>query len=283
VGAARDYEMPLGKKRIKNFKAKVVDEIWPLLDSIAKEKSHEIVRDDAYKPDEYNEIPLDKYLKAAIEQYATYNAIKASREEAVRLAKEAKAALKTRMHEAKEEYNAIPPRVEGHTPHYSSLTLHSAPYSEDGEDEDIDNDEDEDEEDDDNVAPNAAVRKPSDTLSLSYHTKKHTKKRAKKPPAASDANLSKSPFEDLDHYQEKILSSMKRMKEELFSDVGDDIEEKKWEKCLKMLYVSEDHHCRMGDVQRAEKPLKNMKSNIRMANSSAHLIKSKLSYLPVHL
>jgi hypothetical protein len=39
MGAAKDYEMPLGKRRIKNFKTKVVDEIWPLLDSIAEEKT----------------------------------------------------------------------------------------------------------------------------------------------------------------------------------------------------------------------------------------------------
>jgi hypothetical protein len=76
VGAAKDYEMPLGKKRIKNFKSKVVEEIWPLLDSIEKAKSNEIVRNDTIEPDEYDEIPLDKYLKVAIEQYATYNAIK---------------------------------------------------------------------------------------------------------------------------------------------------------------------------------------------------------------
>jgi hypothetical protein len=254
MGPARDYEMPLGKKRIKNFKSKVVDEIWPLLESIAKSKSNEIIHDDTYyKPDEYDEIPLDKYLKVAIEQYATYNAIKASHEESVLLAKEAKAALKTGMGEAEEEYNAIPPGVEGHTPHYSSLTLHSAPHSVGDNDEDNDNqdnDEEDEDNDDDYVAPYAA-RKPSDS-SFSYHTKKPAKRCTKKPPAAGDANLSKSPFEDLDHYQERILLSMKRMKEELFSDVGDDMEEKKREKRLKMLYVSEDHHCRMGDVQQAD-------------------------------
>ena len=70
----------------------------------------------------------------AIEQYATYNAIKESHKEAIQLAKEAKAVLKAGMHEAEEEYHAIPPGVEGHTPHYSSLTLHP-PYTDDEDDE----------------------------------------------------------------------------------------------------------------------------------------------------
>ena len=48
------------------------------------------------------------------------------------------------------------------------------------------------------------------------------------------------------------MSTMKSMKEELFSDGGDDIQEKKREKRLKLLYTSEDHHRRMGDAQRAD-------------------------------
>jgi hypothetical protein len=248
MGAAKDYEMPLGKRCIKNFKTKVVDEIWPLLDSIAKEKTKEIVHDDTLEPDEYDEIPLDKYLKVAIEQYATYNAIKASHEEAIQQAKKERAELKASMHEAEENYHAIPPGVvlEGHTPHYSSLTL-DAPYT----------DNEEDDEDNDDYVPANATGKTSDASSLNctkIHPKKSCEKKPhnKKPPPAGDANLSKSPFEDLNHYQEQIMSSMKRMKEELFSNGSDDIEEKKQEKRLKLLYTSEDHHRRMGDMQRAD-------------------------------
>jgi hypothetical protein len=162
------------------------------------------------------------------------------------------------MHEAEKEYHAIPPGVEGQTQHYSSLTLHP-PYphdEDDDEDNDDNNEEDDDDEEDDDYIPPNATGKHSDASS-SVHTKKRPKKSPEKPsnekpPAAGDANLSKNPFEDLDLYQEKIMSSMKRMKEELFSDGNNDIEEKKREKRLKLLYTSEDHHRRMGDVQRAD-------------------------------
>ena len=42
------------------------------------------------------------------------------------------------------------------------------------------------------------------------------------------------------------------MKEEIFSNDGNDIEEKKKEKHLKLLHTSEDHHHRMDDVQQAD-------------------------------
>ena len=252
-GAAKDYEMPVGRTQIKNFKSRVVDEIWPLLDSIAMARAKEIVQDDSVEPDDYDEIALDKHLKRAIEQYSTYKSIKASHEEATQQAKETKAALNAKMCEAEEEYHAIPPGVV--TQHYSSLTIH--PACNDSEDSDDDNKED----DDYDVPPPNVTGRPSDASS-SDNTKKHPKKSLKKSPemrpphgekptTAGDANLGKNPFEDFNLYQEKIVTCMKRMKEKLVSNDDDDIVEKK-EKRLKLLYTSEEHHRRMGDVQRAD-------------------------------
>jgi hypothetical protein len=242
-GAARDYEMPVGKKRIKNFKVKIVDEIWPLLDKLAKKKCKEIVKDDTKDPDEFDEIPLDKHLKSAIEQLATYNAIKASKEEAVALAKEENARLKMTMRKAEEEYSAIPRGVEGRPSNQSTLTLH--PHCNEQE---VDEDCDDESEDDENYDSEDSV--PPTT---SNHAKKRIKKHNKKPPTAGDANLSRNPFEDVDQCQDKVLSRMKRLKEDLFQGGGgDDNEENKLEKRLKLLYKSEDHHRKMGRVERAD-------------------------------
>ena len=139
-GAAKDYEMPVGKMQIKNFKSRVVDEIWPLLDSIAMVRANRIGQDDSVEPDGYNKIPLDKHVKQAIEQYSTYKSIKALHEEALQQAKGAKAALYDKMYEAEEEYVAIPTGVD--TQHYSCLTLH--PACNDYEDSDNDKKEDDD-------------------------------------------------------------------------------------------------------------------------------------------
>lgn len=236
-GAARDYEVPVGKKRIKNFKVKVVDEIWPLLDKLAKKKCNKIVNDDTKDPDEFDEIPLDKYLKSAIEQLEMYNAIKVSKEEAVSLAKEENARLKMAMRKAEEEYCAIPHGMEGRPSNQSNLTLH----------EEVDEDCDDESEDDENYDSEDFV--PSTT---SNSAKKCMKKHTKKPPTAGDANLSRNPFEAVDQYHDKLLSRMKRLKEDLFEGGGDDNEEKKLEKRLKLLYKSEDHHRKMGRVERAD-------------------------------
>ena len=123
-GAARDYLMPTGSDAIKNFKKKVVQEVWPQLDKWCRSRVDKIiVLPDSDSSGSDDEIPgLEPYEKMAMQQWKLYQDNLRNKDQ-VKVEKER---LQIAMKSTEQGLAAMPPSGVSVTPGASSNTTTSS-------------------------------------------------------------------------------------------------------------------------------------------------------------
>jgi hypothetical protein len=106
-GAARDYVIPTGQNAVKNFKKKVVTELWPQLDVWCQYRTREIRENTTFDknvPDADDEIPLDEFEHLAIDQWLMYQ----SKVDYAKMQKHKKTKLQRDMRKTERGLGAMP-------------------------------------------------------------------------------------------------------------------------------------------------------------------------------
>jgi hypothetical protein len=258
-GAARDYVIPTGQDAVKNFKKKVVTELWPQLDVWCQYRTREIRENTTFDrnvPDADDEIPLDEFEHLAIEQWVMYQ----SKIGYAKMQKHKKTKLQRDMRKTERGLGAMPPGAFG-IPSASagstSLTFGAAASGEDNDEEDAGDDSysEEDTESDDGVATD-----PEGALSRGQKRKRQRIRKGQKPPAAGDANFTTAsvrgiPFginmNDIAQEMKKIQTEF--MNQDVFQSSTMNADKKEKREELKALYEAIEHYKLMGDSGRVAK------------------------------
>jgi hypothetical protein len=238
TGPGRDYEIPKGPDAVRNFKKKVVSEIWPMYNTVVKEATNRLVGEGMVEGDGYDELPLDPYDKKAIEQYATWKALIESHDEAVRNSKLKQEKLQKKMAFAEQKYGAIPRGADGQVPTELTFYIQS------------EEDEDEDEEATKDADPStfeSSYSTPTMDPSPAAGGPPPPRKRMKATPPPP--NLMKSPFAGVEEAGMQVMQEMKKIQEAFFNE-GQGGNDKKSQ--LNEFYKAEKHHRDVGNNERAD-------------------------------
>lgn len=260
-GAARDFVIPTGQDAIKNFKKKVVTELWPQLDVWCQYRTQEIRENIPFSkedPDADDEIPLEEFEHLATEQWLMYQ----SKVAYAKMEKQKKKKLQRGMRKTERGLGAMPPGafgIPGASAGSTSLTFEAAAHGEANDEDDAGDDSysDEDMESDDGVA----TAEPEETSTHGQKRKRQRIRKGQKPPAAGDANFTTASVRGIPYgiNMDDVAQEMKKiqtefMNQDMFQSTSTknaNNREKREE--LKALHEAIEHYKLMGDSGRVAK------------------------------